>query len=386
MTLVMSNTPIRIAVLGSTGSIGRQTLDVVDRFPDRLKVVSLAADSNARVVGRQAERHHPALVSMMQGNAARELKDLCPDADVRCGMDGLVAAATHPDADMVVVSVKGAVGLLPTLAALEAGKTVALASKEVLVAAGELVMRVAREHGARVVPIDSEHSALFQCLNGEADETVEKLILTASGGPFRTWDTDRIAHVTVAEAMAHPTWSMGPKITVDSATLMNKGLEVIEAHWLFGIPAERIGVVVHPQSIVHSMVQFRDGSVMAQMGLPDMRLPIQYALFYPERPGNELPRLDLAAIAQLTFEAPDLERFPALALAFEAAATGRSMPAVLSAANEEAVALFLDGRLSFPGIPALVRRAMDAHTPVAMDTVEDVLAADAWARRFVADS
>lgn len=379
----MNKDKVALAVLGCTGSIGVQTLDVVDRFPDRLRVVALAADTNANRVAAQAERHAPALVTMMCADAAERARALCPGADVRCGMDGLLAAATHPDVDTVVVSVKGAVGLLPTLAALEAGKTVALASKEVLVAAGELVMRTARQHGARVLPIDSEHSALHQCLNGESPECVERLILTASGGPFRTWDAGRIAEVTPEQALAHPTWNMGPKITVDSATLMNKGLEVIEAHWLFDVPAERMDVVVHPQSIIHSMVRYCDGSVVAQMGLPDMRLPIQYALFYPQRAPNALPRLDLAAVGSLTFEAPDRERFPALDLAFHAAAVGRSMPAVLSAANEEAVGLFLEGRLSFPGIAHMVQSTMEAHTPTALDRVEDVLEADAWARRDV---
>ncbi|HEY3268680.1 MAG TPA: 1-deoxy-D-xylulose-5-phosphate reductoisomerase [Armatimonadota bacterium] len=382
----MSTTPLGIAVLGSTGSIGRQTLDVADRFPDRLRVVALAADRSADDVARQAARYNPALLTMMNARAARELGRLCPNSDVRCGMDGLIAAATHPDVHTVVVSVKGAIGLLPTLAALEAGKNVALASKEVLVAAGELVMETARRHGAVVLPIDSEHSALFQCLNGEKPASVEALILTASGGPFRTWDAERIAAVTPEQALAHPTWNMGPKITVDCATLMNKGLEVIEAHWLFNVPADRIEVVVHPQSIVHSMVRFADGSVMAQMGLPDMRLPIQYALFYPERAQNDLPRLNLARVGQLAFEEADLERFPALRLAFEAAAVGRSMPAVLSAANEEAVALFLDGGLSFMGIPKLVRHAMEAHSVHDLRSVDDVLSADRWAREFVKEN
>ena len=381
----MTDNTISLAILGSTGSIGVQTLDVVDRFPDRLRVVSLAADTNAARVAAQTERYAPALVTMMCADAAEQLRALRPGTDVRCGMEGLVAAATHPDVDTVVVSVKGAVGLLPTLAALKAGKNVALASKEVLVAAGELVMRTARENGARVLPIDSEHSALYQCLNGESPDCVDRLILTASGGPFREWSAERIATVTPQQALSHPTWNMGPKITVDSATLMNKGLEVIEAHWLFDVPAERIDVVVHPQSIVHSMVQFADGSVVAQMGLPDMRLPIQYALFHPDRAANDLPRLDLAAIGRLTFEAPDRERFPALGLAFEAAATGLSMPAVLSAANEEAVGLFLAGSVSFTGITDLVQYTMEAHTPYALDSVESVLEADGWARRYVLD-
>lgn len=374
---------LNIAILGCTGSIGTQALEVVDQFSDRLNVVSLAADSNATMVARQRERYGPNVVSMMRGEAAEALRAMCPEADVRTGMDGLLAAATHPAVDTVLVSVKGAIGLLPTLAALQAGKTVALASKEVLVAAGELVMRTAHQHGTRVVPVDSEHCALFQCLNGEPAEAVEKLVLTASGGPFREWSAERIAAVTPEQALAHPTWSMGPKITVDSATLMNKGLEVIEARWLFDMPAERIGVVIHPQSIVHGMVQWRDGAVTAEMGLPDMRLPIQYALFYPERPTNGLPRLDLAKIGCLTFEEPDRHRFPALDLAFEAARMGQSMPAVLSAANEEAVGLFLDARLPFTGIAEVVGRAMNAHAPKAVNTAEDVLDADAWARRYV---
>ena len=382
----MKREPIGIAVLGCTGSIGTQTLDVALRFPDRLRVVALAADSRASVVAEQAATHRACLLSMMQPDAAALLRALCPCATVMEGMDGLIAAATHPDVHTVVVSVKGAIGLLPTLAALKAGKNVALASKEVLVAAGELVMRTARENGAAVLPIDSEHSALFQCFNGEAPETVEKLILTASGGPFRTWPVEEIARVTPDQALAHPTWNMGPKITVDCATLANKGLEVIEAHWLFDVPAERISVVIHPQSVIHSMVQFVDGSVMAQLGVPDMRLPIQYALFYPERAANDLPRLDLAAIGRLTFEEPDTVRFPALSLAFEAARIGRSLPAVFSAANEEAVALFLNGRLTFTGIVDVVQNAMAAHQVMELKTVEDVLAVDGWAREIVRES
>lgn len=382
----MNREPIGIAVLGCTGSIGTQTLDVALRFPDRLRVVALAADSSVSVVAEQTAKHRPGLLSMMQPGAAASLRALCPRATVMEGMDGLIAAATHPDVHTVVVCVKGAIGLLPTLAALKAGKNVALASKEVLVAAGELVMRTARENGAAVLPIDSEHSALFQCLNGEAPETVEKLILTASGGPFRTWPAEEIARVTPDQALAHPTWNMGPKITVDCATLMNKGLEVIEAHWLFNVPAERISVVIHPQSVIHSMVQFVDGSVMAQLGLPDMRLPIQYALFYPERAANDLPRLDLAAFGRLSFEEPDTARFPALSLAFEAARVGKSLPAVLSAANEEAVALFLNGALTFTGIVDVVRNTMAAHQPVEFKSVEDVLAVDGWAREIVRES
>lgn len=377
---LMNTEPLGIAILGSTGSIGTQTLDVIGRFPDRLRVVALAADTNSAVLAEQHRRFAPKLLSMMKPRAADALRADCPDVCVMDGMDGLIAAATHADVHTVVVSVKGAIGLLPTLAALKAGKNVALASKEVLVAAGELVMKTAREHGVAVLPIDSEHSALFQCLNGEGPETVEALILTASGGPFREWSASQIERVTPEQALAHPTWNMGPKITVDSATLMNKGLEVIEAHWLFDVPAERIEVLVHPQSIVHSMVRYTDGSVIAQMGLPEMRLPIQYALFYPDRAPNNLPRLDLAEIGRLSFERADGERFPALNLAFEAARIGGSMPAVLSAANEEAVAIFLGGRLSFRGIVEVVRAVMEAHRAVPLDTVDAVLAVDSWAR------
>ena len=372
-----------LAILGSTGSIGVQTLDVVDRFPDRLRVVALAAETSIDSLACQWERYRPAIASLMDSAATDALRSRIPRDVIRSGMEGLLEAATHSDVDVVVVSVRGAIGLLPTLAALEAGKTVALASKEVLVAGGDVVMRASRKHGAPVVPIDSEHSALYQCLHGEEASAVSRLILTASGGPFRNCSREEIERVTVADALAHPTWNMGAKITVDSATLMNKGLEVIEAHWLFDVPAERIDVVVHPQSIVHSMVEYVDGSVLAQMGLPDMRLPIQYALFYPDRAANDLPRLNLADIGALTFEEPDLAKFPSLALAFEAARIGGSMPAVLSAANETAVAMFLDERIGFTMIAETVREAMTAHTTMQVRTVEDVLAADEWARRFV---
>lgn len=379
----MVNKRIGLAILGSTGSIGVQTLDVVDRFPDKLRVVALAAETSVDALAGQYERYRPAIASLMDPKATDALRGRIPAEAVHTGMDGLLTAATHPDVNVVVVSVRGAIGLLPTLAALEAGKTVALASKEVLVAGGDVVMRASRKHGAPVVPIDSEHSALYQCLHGEEHSAVSKLILTASGGPFRNCTREEIERVTVADALAHPTWNMGAKITVDSATLMNKGLEVIEAHWLFDVPAERIDVVVHPQSIVHSMVEFVDGSVLAQMGLPDMRLPIQYALFYPERAANDLPRLCLPEVGSLTFEKPDLVKFPALALAFEAARVGGSMPAVLSAANETAVAMFLEERIGFTMIADTVREAMTAHETTEVRTVDDVLTADEWARRFV---
>jgi 1-deoxy-D-xylulose-5-phosphate reductoisomerase len=301
---------------------------------------------------------------------------------VVAGQEGWLRAATIEDADQVVVSVAGTPGLLPTLAAIDAGKEIALASKEVLVAAGEIVMTRAREKGVGIVPIDSEHSAIFQCLNGEEAGKIDKILLTASGGAFRDMSAAAMSSVTAEQALAHPTWRMGKKITVDCATLINKGLEIIEAHWLFGVPADKVEVVIHPQSIVHSMVRFVDGSVIAQLGLPDMRLPIQYALLFPERVDTGLPRLDLLDAGSLTFARPDMERFPSLRLAYEAAAIGGTMPAVLNAADEIAVGLFLDGRIGFLDIIGLVERAMAAHESVKCPTLEDVLEADKWAREI----
>jgi 1-deoxy-D-xylulose-5-phosphate reductoisomerase len=296
------------------------------------------------------------------------------------GQEGAVEVATHPDAAMVVAAAVGAVGLVPTYRALQAGKDVALANKETLVMAGELMVAQARARGGRLLPIDSEHCALHQCLDGRRPEEVRRLVLTASGGPFRTRARDSFDRVTPAEALAHPTWSMGRKITIDSATLMNKGLEVIEARWLFGVSAERVEVLIHPQSVVHSMVEFVDGTVLAQLGVTDMRLPIQYALSYPERWEAAIPGIDFNRGLRLEFEAPDHERFPCLGLAYRALEGGGSLPAVLNAANEEAVAAFLDGRIGFPAIPEAIREVMDDHPPRAVATLDDVLAADAWAR------
>ena len=358
----------RIVILGATGSIGTQTLDVVRRLPDRLRVVGISAHQNEDRLRQQA----------------REFD--VPTSGLECGPHAdLIRLAQTPDADIVVIAVAGAVGMQATLAALEAGNDVALATKEVLVAAGELVLAAAKAHGTRILPIDSEHSAVFQCLQGAPADSVAKIWLTASGGPFREWSREQMSRVTLADALHHPTWpAMGRKITVDSATLMNKGLETIEAAWLFGLPMEHIGVVIHPQSVVHSLVEFRDGSVLAQFGLPDMRLPIEYALLYPERVDAGLPRLDIARLGTpLTFAPPDETRFPCLALARRAAQTGGTMPAVLNAANEAAVGLFLEEKITFSALSGLIERAMDAHTAQLCPTLTQILAADAWARRQV---
>lgn len=375
----------QIAVLGSTGSIGTQVLDVVRRLPDRLKVVSLAANRNVELVAEQVREFRPSVVSVGSREDADRLRELLGSKnglEIVSGEEGLSAAATVPEANVTVVAVAGTVGLAPTMEAISAGKDIALASKEVLVAAGSIVTRLVREKGVRLLPIDSEHSAIFQCLQGEDWSKIRRLMLTASGGSFANWPLDAIETATVEQALAHPTWTMGRKITIDSATLMNKVLEVIEAHWLFGVDASRIEVVIHPQSIVHSMVEFEDGSVMAQMGIPDMRLPIQYALLYPERVNTDLPRLDVIC-RELTFKAPDPERYPALELAYRAIRDGGTMPAVMNAANEAAAALFLEGKIGFTGIQQIVRQVMDRHTPEKTPTLDRILESDTWARRTV---
>jgi 1-deoxy-D-xylulose-5-phosphate reductoisomerase len=372
----------RVAILGSTGSIGRQTLDVVDWFPDRLEVVALTARADLDTLRAQVERYRPRLAALSEPPPGADLSTSA--GPIHTGAEMLVEAATRPDVDVVIVSVVGTAGLAPALAALEAGKDVALATKEALVVGGHLMTAAAQRSGATILPIDSEHSAIWQCLRGNELSAVEKLVLTASGGPFVDKSRADMEKATIANALDHPTWNMGGKITIDSATLMNKGLEVIEARWLFGIPASRIEVVVHRQSIIHSLVYFQDSSVMAQMGIPDMRLPIQYSLFYPERPANPLERLDLVRCRNLTFEAPDLERFPALALAFQAAETGGSLPGVLSAANEVAVDLFLQGRIPFTQIADRVARVMDEHAVIPHPGLEELLELDRWARERAA--
>ncbi|MBI2843559.1 MAG: 1-deoxy-D-xylulose-5-phosphate reductoisomerase [Armatimonadetes bacterium] len=380
----------RISVLGSTGSIGTQVLDVAERLPEMIEVVALAAHSNVELLAEQARRFRPQLVSIAKPELEPELGRLIGRLGIRIvsGEDGWIAAATLSDVDQVVVAMAGTPGLMPTLAATDAGKDIALASKEVLVCAGEIVSKRAAERGVKIVPIDSEHSAIFQCLNGEDLKTVEKIYLTASGGPFGKIGRDSpnidLSGITPEQALAHPTWRMGRKVTIDSATLMNKGLEIIEARWLFGVDPDNIEVVIHPQSIVHSMVQFADGSVMAQLGLPDMRLPIQYALLYPLRYDSGLPRVTIHELAALDFRPPDFERFPALGLAYRAARTGGTMPAVMNAADEVAVQLFLDGRIGFLDITRFVECAMNAHEPVHRPSLEQILAADAWSREITA--
>jgi len=382
----------QIVLLGSTGSIGTQVLDIVERMPDRLRVAGLAANNNVDRLAEQAARFGVEHVCIGGGpERAAALRARLPSRSLRLlhGVEGMCTLATLSGVDLVVMAVAGAVGIQPTHAALEAGRDVALASKEVLVAAGEHTMRLARRTGAAILPIDSEHSALFQCLQGAPERSVEKLFLTASGGPFRTAPRELLESATPEQALRHPTWNMGGLVTINSATLMNKGLEIIEARWLFDVPADDVEVVVHPQSIVHSLVRFRDGSVLAQLGLPDMRLPIQYALVYPDRPDTGLPRMDLTAIGALTFERPDGEKFPALGLARRAAGTGGTLPAAMNAANETAVELFLERRIPFTGIMRTVEGVMNRHEPVD-PSYENVLAADSWARqaarRFAAET
>jgi len=371
----------RVAILGSTGSIGVSTLDVIEAFADRFDVVALAAGGNVERLAAQIVRHRPELVAVRDAAVAGTLAGRL-DGTTRIvhGPQGLIEVAAHPDADLVVSGLVGALGLRPTWAAVEAGRVVALANKEALVVAGEHMTRLAERSGARILPVDSEHNALHQCLVGERPATVRHLWLTASGGPFRGYNAERLSRVSRAEALDHPTWKMGPKITIDSATLMNKGLEVIEAHWLFGVPPSRIRVVVHPQSIVHSMVEFVDGSFKAQLGITDMRHPIQYAMSWPERWETRLRPFDPIAAGRLDFEAPDRERFPCLGLAFDAVAAGGAATAVLNAANEVAVGAFLDERIGFVDIPAIIRGALDRHAGDPADGLDALLAADRAAR------
>lgn len=375
-----------VAILGSTGSIGCNTFRVLKALgPGNFRVVALGAGRNVGKLVEQITDHQPDLVSVENENVSQQLK-----AELRArgieiprivtGESGLVEVATHPEADCVVSATVGAVGFVPTLRALEAGRRVALANKETLVMAGELMKRAAERSGAELLPVDSEHNALHQCLRGEKRSEVRRIILTASGGPFRTRDKASIEAATVSEALQHPTWNMGAKITIDSATLMNKGLEVIEAHWLFDFDADGISIVVHPESIVHSMIELVDGSVIAQMGVTDMRHAIQYALTYPDRRGSDLPPLDLARLSSLHFEEPDLDRFPCISLAYRALRTGGTLPAALNAANEEAVQAFIDEQISFPDIASVIESVMDDHETVDVRDLDSVVAADQSAR------
>jgi 1-deoxy-D-xylulose-5-phosphate reductoisomerase len=371
-----------LSILGCTGSVGTNVLRIVDAFPGRFAVVGLACGSNVERLAEQVARYRPRVVSVASREALERLERLVDLAGVRTGVGepGAVAVATDPAAHVVVAAAVGAVGLVPTYRALEAGKDVALANKETLVMAGELMVAQARARGGRLLPIDSEHCALHQCLDGRGPEEVRRLVLTASGGPFRGRPRETFARITREEALNHPTWSMGRKITIDSATLMNKGLEVLEARWLFGVPGERIEVLVHPQSLVHSMVEFVDGTVLAQLGVTDMRLPIQYALSYPERWEAAIPGVDFSAGMRLDFEAPDHERFPCLGLGYRALAGGGTLPAVLNAANEVAVSAFLEGDVPFTAIPETIAQVMEAHSVRPLGGLDDVLEADAWAR------
>jgi 1-deoxy-D-xylulose-5-phosphate reductoisomerase len=349
----------RIAILGSTGSIGTQTLDVVRDCSEHLEVVGLSAHRNAALLRSQIAEFEPKIASLESNSAHLDLPSGCALASP--GLPGLSEVATHPDVETVVVATVGAAGLVPTLAALRAGKNIALANKEVLVMGGNILMAEARRLGRPILPIDSEHSAILQCLQGEEHSQIRRIVITASGGPFRDWSPEKIRHAGPEDALNHPTWSMGEKITIDSATLVNKGLEVVEAHHLFGLPVDDIDVVIHPQSIVHSMVEFIDGAVMAQMGLPDMKIPIQFALTYPDRFRRDDPQLDLPALGKLTFEEPDFEKFPCLAMAYEACRRGGGFPAVFSVANEEAVAAFLQGAVRFGEIAEIIDAELQRH-------------------------
>ena len=371
----------KISLLGSTGSIGVNTLDVIERYPESFQVCALSAGSNVDLFARQIRKFKPALAALFDSTKIDALKELVGDLDVEIvsGQEGTVSAASFSEADLVVSGVVGSAGLLPALSALKAGKNLALANKETLVIAGELVLKEAERTHTRIIPIDSEHSAIFQVLNGEKPERIKKIILTASGGPFKTFTLKQMENVTVKEALNHPNWSMGAKITIDSSTMMNKGLEYIEAKWLFGVDT-KVEIIVHAQSIIHSMIEFVDTSIIAQLGIPDMRVPIAYALTYPDRFESELPSLDLASMGNLTFEAPDFERFPCLKLAMDAMEMGETMPAVLNAANEIAVQAFLDEQIPYKDIAEIIRMVMQNHSPVSLHELQNVLDADHWAR------
>lgn len=371
-----------IAVLGSTGSIGVSTLEIVKAFPDRYRIVALTAGNNIDLLRKQIEVFAPQIVSVVSEQDARKLRQQLNEVDVQvcCGIEGMIRCAVVPEIDMVVAAIVGAAGLVPTMAAIQSGKDVALANKETLVIAGSLIMAEVERQKINLFPVDSEHSAIFQSLAGHRREDVQRLLLTASGGPFREYGIAQFAAITPADALAHPNWDMGRKISIDSATMMNKGLEVIEARWLFDFPTTMIDVHIHPESIVHSLVEYRDGAVIAQLGVPDMKTPIAYALSWPERLPLVQQTLDLCRIGQLSFSAPDMERFPCLQLAYDALAIGGTVPAVMNAANEIAVDAFLNNRLSFLGIPQVIEKVMHQHQSVDLTSVEQALHADQWGR------
>jgi len=380
----------QIAILGSTGSVGRQCLEVVEQFPERFTVVALTAGDNVERLAGQVARFHPDVVSLASADRVQALRDrlralrLTREPEILWGREGLIAAATHPRAELVVSATVGVVGLEASFKAVAAGKTLALANKEVLVAAGELVTNAASVSGTEILPVDSEHNAVHQCLRAGQVKELRRLILTGSGGPFLRWPRAKLERATPRQALQHPNWRMGNRITVDSATLMNKGFEVIEAHWLFGLKSEQIEVVIHPQSTVHSMVEFVDGSILAQMAPPDMRLPLQYVLTYPDRLPSSNHRFNLAELRRLDFQPPDEKKFPCLRLARQALAAGGSMPCVLNAADEVAVDAFLNRRLRFTQIPELIERTLESSTPVRLNSIEEVLTCDRQARSYAA--
>ena len=370
----------KIAILGSTGSIGTQTLDVVREHSDELQVVALAAGSNKERLKEQIKEFHPKLVSLSDEKKAQELKEELAgeQVEVVCGMEGLIEVAGADSADVVVTAVVGMMGILPTMEAIKKGKDIALANKETLVTAGHLIIPMAKEYGVSILPVDSEHSTIFQSLQGEPKAALDKILLTASGGPFRGKSAEFLETVTLEDALNHPNWSMGPKITIDSSTMVNKGLEVMEAKWLFGVDYSQIEVVIQPQSIIHSMVQYVDGAIIAQLGTPDMRVPIEYALFYPERRSLSGDRLDFSKLSQITFEKPDYKVFRGLSLAIEAGKTGGTMPTVFNAANERAVAKFLKGEIKYTDIVRSIEKCMDAHKVSAHPDLEEILATEQW--------
>lgn len=374
-----------ISILGSTGSIGTTTLDVVSLYPDRFRIMGLSAYGNVDLLEMQIRRFKPLAVALTGEKAAKELKKRCGSVKIFSGMEGLIRISTLPEVDMVVSAIAGSAGLIPTLSAIKAGKSIALANKETMVMAGELIMREVKAKGVRIFPIDSEHSAIFQSMGGERWEDVYRIILTASGGPFLRAPYEKRKNATVKDALNHPNWNMGTKVTIDSATLMNKGLEVIEAHWLFDVSINQIEVLIHPQSIIHSMVEFRDGSIKAQMSIPDMRIPIAYALTYPERLNLMIPGLDLTKTGKLTFEKPDVQEFPCLSYAYKALQEGGTMPAVLNSSNEIAVKAFIEGYIGFLDIEKVVGETMSRHKVSRIEKIEDILLADSWAREEARD-
>ncbi len=374
----------KIAILGSSGSIGTNTLDIVAQFPDRFEVVGLAVQQNIFKLEEQIRKFHPQVVSVADETLANELRARCGDMDVEIlsGETGSVAVATHPDVDLVVSAIVGFAGLLPTYEAIRAKKHIALANKETLVVAGELIMPEAKAQGVMLLPVDSEHNAIFQSLQGHRREDIAKIWLTCSGGPFRQYSHEQLQAVTAQDALRHPTWYMGQKITIDSATLMNKGLEVIEAHWLFDVSYSDIWVVIHPQSVIHSMVEYRDGSLIAQLGVPDMRIPIAYAMAHPERLDTDVPKLDVTAVGSMVFEEPVWEKFPCLSYAFEAGKAGGTMPAALNAANEIAVEAFLQERIAYLDISRIIHQVMEAHDVKPMSSIDVAIEVDRWARKY----